>query len=438
MVENGNNMKAGYIRTEWKNNVTPVNAKNMNHIECGIEELYEKAIEYNQILAKDGLYIEQDSGKNIRIGQNIIFTNRIPENPEPDIVYYIVDSEARLKGIVVKGRFMDTATSYEPETEYNIEFSSDLPGIIEYLGSDVEVNLSWNITDSTSGEQVTPDSLEILKDGEPLENITGETVLTSVNKLGDTVFSLVAHFLGEGLVLRKELIITQTYYSYIGFAKGTETVAEMKEYLSKVLIPDRLTLDGNYKNDNFSDNLFTVCVPENLALGIIKVSGIEVPVEDPVIDSSTGLRYRVYRSSNYINPLSELELTGEIYTENPEPPMRTDYYIGWCNMSSIAFSALTGEDLMTYTIGYNIDERPTYSNIFGENSLFFLAYTDEYAPVQVIFTSGGQDMIQNFPGDSTANHESIMIEGKLFKIWGISHPGYAEYSPEDRITINFK
>ena len=171
---------------------------------------------------------------------------------------------------------------------------------------------------------------------------------------------------------------------------------------------------------------------------MIKVSGIEVPVEDPIIDTSTGVRYKVYKSSNNINPLSALNMTGEIYTENQKPVTKIDYYIGWGNMSSTSFSELSNEDMMALTTGYNINNRPIYSNVFGENSLFFLVYTDDAAPVRVVFTSGGQDMIQNFPGDSTVNHENLMIDGKLFKVWGVSHPGYAPYDPEDKITINFK
>ena len=431
-------MKEKYLRTEWKDNVTPVNAKNMNHIECGIEELYKKALEYNQILAKDGLYIEQDSAQNLRIGQNISFTTRVPENPDQDVIYYVVNSEAQLKGMVVKGRFMDTSIYTEPEEKYEIVFSSDTPELIEYLGADITINLFWTITNADTEEIITPDSLEILKDNEPI-TITGEnTTTTFINKLGDTTFSLVAHFLSSGVTIRKDLKITQAYYSYLGFAKGTETVIDMKNYLEKVLIPDRWNLDGVYKNSNFNDNFFTVCVPENLTLGMIKVSGIEVPVEDPIIDTSTGVRYKVYKSSNNINPLSALNMTGEIYTENQKPVTKIDYYIGWGNMSSTSFSELSNEDMMALTTGYNINNRPIYSNVFGENSLFFLVYTDDAAPVRVVFTSGGQDMIQNFPGDSTVNHENLMIDGKLFKVWGVSHPGYAPYDPEDKITINFK
>ena len=433
-------MKRLYKRTEWVNDVTPVNAKNMNHIECGIEDLYTNAIEYNQILVKNGLSIESDPNKNIILGQNIIFTSRIPESIDQNVIYYIIDSEERLRGIIINGRFMNTSyKTDEEDNQYETTFTSDVPDIIEYTGVDVEVSLVWDIL--RDGISVIPDTLEILKDDESLPVISTDmkTITTTINKIGDTTFKLIAHFLEDGTVINKTLTITQTYYSYIGFSRNTDTVEEMSNSLRKVLITDSLNIDGLYKNDNFSDNYFTVCVPDSLALGMIKVGGIEVPVDDPIIDTSTGIRYKVYRSSNRINPLSELNITGTIARdeEQPEPIYQDDYYIGWANMSSTDFYNLPNDSLLNYAIRYNTEESPIYTNTFGENSLFFIAYTEEKQPTRIIFTSNGQEMVQSLSNDNTAEHNSITIDGKVYNIWGINHPGFAEYDPEDRITIIF-
>lgn len=119
-----------------------------------------------------------------------------------------------------------------------------------------------------------------------------------------------------------------------------------------------------------------------------------------------------------------------------------DYYIGWVNMSRDEFSRLSNEEILSIISGYNIRLTPSYSGKFGDNSLFFLMYQEDKAPYEVIFTSGSLAMDQRFPGGSTVDHVDVTIEDteepKTYKIWGISHPGYATFDPKDSVLINFK
>ena len=117
----------------------------------------------------------------------------------------------------------------------------------------------------------------------------------------------------------------------------------------------------------------------------------------------------------------------------------TYYYTGWANMSRIEFNGLTENQVKDLLgIRYNTSNNSTYSDTFGENSLFMLAYKSKYDIEDILFTSGGVTMSQNLLTDNTAEHDDITIDGETYHIWGISHPGFADFDPQDSITINFR
>ena len=60
-------MKNLYIRTNWTDNKTPVNAANLNNIEKGISDLYSSAISPSEIVAGDGIEIGTTSEKELEI-----------------------------------------------------------------------------------------------------------------------------------------------------------------------------------------------------------------------------------------------------------------------------------------------------------------------------------------------------------------------------------
>lgn len=55
-------MKGKYMRTNWVDNTTPVNANNLNNIERGISDLYQNALSRSDFSEGDG--IKLGTGKN--------------------------------------------------------------------------------------------------------------------------------------------------------------------------------------------------------------------------------------------------------------------------------------------------------------------------------------------------------------------------------------
>ena len=438
MVENGN-MNTKYKRTEWVNNVTPLNAKNMNHIECGIEELYERALEFNQVLAKDGIYVQQDLNNNIIIGQNVLFTTVIPTDINEDVVYYIIDGESNLRGVIIKGRILyitgggSGGGGSVVDDSINLTFSCDTPSLIEYTGNNVRVELSWTI--EKDRQEITADNIEITKDNIPITltetNITNKTVSSYVNKLGDTVFTITARFIEEGTIKRTSITITQAYYSYIGFSRELETLTDIIGNSKRILVNKQLNIDGDYQNGNFNDKYFTVYMPYGLSLSTIYSHGIEVPIEYVGIENIPGVVYKKYRSVNRINPMSVLNVVGEIYTK-PQNTSEPEYYIGWSDLDAQEFNELTDNEVGSLLVKYTISNTPSYSDFFGENTLFVLAYENTRIPSEVKLISGGQEIIKNIPDDNQINRQDIVLGGKTYKLWGlISNPG-------DKIIVNFE
>jgi len=128
----------------------------------------------------------------------------------------------------------------------------------------------------------------------------------------------------------------------------------------------------------------------------------------------------------------------EVFSYDQKEDVIFDYYVGWVNMSRNNFFSTNENTLKTLMSGYNIEEMPTYYQEFGQNSLVFLVYNENSTPKEILFTSGGQIMSQNLLTDNTAEHEDIIINEKTYHVWGISHPGFAEFDPTDNIKIIFR
>jgi len=436
-MEESGNMNNNYKRTEWVNNVTPLNAKNMNHLECAIEDLYKRAVEFNQILAKDGIYIQQDLNNNLIIGQNILFTTIIPTEINEDTVYYIIDGDSNLKGVIIRGRIIyikggeDGGGSTESDT-INLTLTCNIPTLIEYTGDDIITELSWTITEE--GEEVTPDVVEITKDDIPLtltdSDIINKSVNTFVNKPGDTIFSITVRFLDRGIIKRTSITITQTYYSYIGFSRELDTLDDVKGNSKRILINNQYNLSEDYQNGNFNDKYFTVYVPFGLSLSTIYSQGIEVPMEYLGTETNSGIAYKKYRSVNKINPLSILKLVGDIYKKQT-PVEETNYYIGWINMDIQDFNNLSDSEVSFMLVKYSKEYTPSYSDYFKENTLFVLAYNNNQLPNEVALFVNDQKVIKNFPEDNIINREDITLDGKIYKLWGTTS------IPDSKITVNF-
>ena len=70
-MEELGNMDKKYTKTNWKNNETRLNATNMNHIEDGIETLYNEALDENSLIPGNSVKIDK-VGDKLRIGVDIV------------------------------------------------------------------------------------------------------------------------------------------------------------------------------------------------------------------------------------------------------------------------------------------------------------------------------------------------------------------------------
>lgn len=436
-MEENCNMNTKYKRTEWVNNVTPLNAKNMNHIECAIEDLYNRTLEFNQVLAKEGIYVQQDLNNNLIIGQNVLFTTTIPVDIDNDIIYYIVDGDSNLNGVIIKGRILYLSAGGgggEEPTEHDtikLSLSCNIPTIIEYTGTNIETTISWSTT--KNGEEISADFIEITKDNVPLalseSDLANKKVQTYVNKYGDTVFTVVARFIESGIIRRESITITQVGYSYVGFSRESDTLANLISTSKKILINKHGVIEGDYKNGNFHNKYLTICIPYELQLSPVYSQGIEVPMEYVGTEVESNVTYKKYRSVNIINPLSTMKLVGEVHIK--DTTFNPDYYIGWVNMSIQDFQLLTEEEVISDLVNYTISDTPVYSDYFDENRLFVLAYNNNHLPKEVKLLENNQIINKDFPNDNMINRPDIELKGRSYSIWGVSSV------PSSKITINF-
>lgn len=110
-------MKNVYIKTNWVDNRTPVNAANLNKIEGAISDLYNTAIAPSDIKPGEGISVTPTSDKGVEIavskliqrssdgscpGLDIVFSE--PVSPEKDRVYLVLDPDTKtLKKIAING-----------------------------------------------------------------------------------------------------------------------------------------------------------------------------------------------------------------------------------------------------------------------------------------------------------------------------------------------
>lgn len=60
-------MKSVYVKTQWIDNKTPVNAANLNKIENALHTLYTNSLGYSDIKEGDGIKVEVTADKEVKI-----------------------------------------------------------------------------------------------------------------------------------------------------------------------------------------------------------------------------------------------------------------------------------------------------------------------------------------------------------------------------------
>lgn len=109
-------MVKNYNKTVWKDNVTPVNAANLNKIENAIGDLYESALGAANISAGDGVDVSvmTNGGVEIKVNESVQRSSTIKrieyiEDSESNAyeegtLYFVLDPETnKLKKIVLNG-----------------------------------------------------------------------------------------------------------------------------------------------------------------------------------------------------------------------------------------------------------------------------------------------------------------------------------------------
>lgn len=108
-------MKKSYKKTKWIDNKTPVCAQYLNKIEDAISEVYEKAIESDDLVGGAGVNISTNSSgeKEISLGSEVMISTTctgiewcqsIPETWERNKLYFILDpSTKELNRIMLNG-----------------------------------------------------------------------------------------------------------------------------------------------------------------------------------------------------------------------------------------------------------------------------------------------------------------------------------------------
>lgn len=124
MVVNGKNnktMKSVYVKTNWIDNKTPVNASNLNKIEGALHYLYTNALGYSDIEEGKGISVEITKDKSVKIStsneiptsmsiKGIEYIFEQPEcecgckEPKKGVLYFVLNKETKkLVSIVLNG-----------------------------------------------------------------------------------------------------------------------------------------------------------------------------------------------------------------------------------------------------------------------------------------------------------------------------------------------
>lgn len=96
-----------YIKTEWIDNKTPVNAKNLNKIENAIETLYLDSLDVSKIRGVNGIKVVTKDNGEVEISGNIQVVPEVEgQSYDTGKVYFVLDpGTQKVKGLVVAGEF---------------------------------------------------------------------------------------------------------------------------------------------------------------------------------------------------------------------------------------------------------------------------------------------------------------------------------------------
>lgn len=117
-------MKSVYLKTNWIDNKTPVNAANLNNIEKGVDLLFRSSISPSELLEGDGITLEQgEDGTTFSVDETIArsktesgfvlrtkslagveYTVGELASYEPEKVYFVLSEEYKLTKIVINNR----------------------------------------------------------------------------------------------------------------------------------------------------------------------------------------------------------------------------------------------------------------------------------------------------------------------------------------------
>ena len=96
-----------YIKTEWIDNRTPVNAKNLNKIEDALETLSIDSLDISKIQGVNGIKVVTKDDGGVEISGNIQVVPEVEgQSYDTGKVYFVLDpSSQKVKGLVVAGEF---------------------------------------------------------------------------------------------------------------------------------------------------------------------------------------------------------------------------------------------------------------------------------------------------------------------------------------------
>ena len=104
-----------YVRTNWVDNKTPINAANLNKIENAISDLYTNALSASDFTNGSGIELNITSDKKLEfsVSNDVMKSNSccgveiITEEPTEmanGVLYFMIDSETKiLKKIIING-----------------------------------------------------------------------------------------------------------------------------------------------------------------------------------------------------------------------------------------------------------------------------------------------------------------------------------------------
>ena len=116
-------MKSIYLKTNWIDNRTPVNASNLNNIERGIDTLFKSAISPSELIPVEGggiNIVHDDNGSNFSVDNTVVRSLSILgieyvegglASYEPGIMYFVLSPETKKLTRIV----LDNRVIYEVE-----------------------------------------------------------------------------------------------------------------------------------------------------------------------------------------------------------------------------------------------------------------------------------------------------------------------------------